>query len=139
MKASLRRLAAVAALAVPFACVARDLDADALARAIGSLKSNAYEARLFTGALVDGQLTYQYARIHRDEISKQVRDAATPLEQPTSSTLAPRAARAKALAARLAAALEALNGHIGENDAARAASREADAVASELKKLSAGS
>ena len=139
MKASLCRLAAAAALAAPLACVARDLDADALARAIGNLKSNANEARLFGDALVDGQLTYQYARIHRDEISRQVRDAAKPLDGPALPALSPRAARAKALAARLAASLEALNGHIGENEAARAASHEAGAVASELKNLSGGS
>ena len=137
MKAPTRLPAFVAALAVTLASAA-DLDRDALARAIRNLKSNAQETRLFLAALRDDQLTYQYARIHRQELAEQVRDSAKPFDKAAPQPLASKAARAKILAARLAATLEGLNGHIGEGDAARQAASEAEATAREIDTLAGG-
>jgi hypothetical protein len=137
MKA-LRRAVAVAAIAVPLSCVARDLDAEALARAIGDLKSNAQEARLFLEALRDDQLTNQYARVHREELADQLRDAMKPLERRAPESLAPKAARASALGERMKAALEGLNGHIGERDAAGKAATDVEAAARDLDALAKG-
>jgi hypothetical protein len=137
MKATKRALALLAALAIPLASAA-DLDSDALARVIRNLKSNAQETRLFLAALRDGRLTYQYARIHRDELAEQVHDSARPLDKGAPEPLAAKAARAKALAARLAATLEGLAGHIGEDDAAQKAISEADATARDIEKLEGG-
>jgi hypothetical protein len=105
----LRRLAAVAALVVPLAAAARDLDADALARTLANLQSNAQEARLFMQALGDSQLTAPYARVHREELSRQVRESAKPLEETAPPPLAAKAQRAKALARKLGDALETLD------------------------------
>jgi hypothetical protein len=137
MKATKRALALLAVLAVPMASAA-DLDRDALARVIANLKSNAQETRLFLAALRDGQLTYQYARIHREELAKQVRDCAKPLDKAAPEPLAAKAARAKTAAAKLAATLEGLAGHIGESDAARQAASEAETSARDIDKLESG-
>jgi hypothetical protein len=109
MQGTLRRLAAVAALVVPFSAAARELDADALARALDNLQSNAQEARLFIQALHGSQLTGPYARVHREELSRQVRDSARPLDGTASPPLAQKAERAKSLARKLGEALDALD------------------------------
>jgi hypothetical protein len=136
MKASLARIAAAAiAMCVPLACAARELDADAFARAAKGLASNAREARTFVEALRDDQLTYAYAFVHREALAKQVRDTAKPLDDPAPAVLAPKASRAKQLAEKLRDVLERMNGHIGEPDAAAGAARELDPIASDLAKL----
>jgi hypothetical protein len=51
-------------------------------------------------------VTAAYARVQREEIAKQVRDAAKPLDDPTPQPLAARAANAKALAEKVSSALK---------------------------------
>ena len=105
MKGALSGLA-IAAMLAPLACTAGELDAGALDRSIESLRSSAQETRMLLDASYAGQVTAAYARVQREELTKQVRDAAKPLDDPAPQPLAARAANAKALAQKLSSALK---------------------------------
>jgi hypothetical protein len=105
VKGALPRLA-IAAMLAPLACAAGELDAGALDRSIQALRSSAQETRMLLAASYAGQVTAAYARVQREEIAKQVRDAAKPLDDPTPQPLAARAANAKALAEKVSSALK---------------------------------
>ena len=105
MKGALPRLA-IAAMLAPLACAGGELDAGALDRSILALRSSAQETRMLLDASYAGQVTAAYARVQREELAKQVRDAAKPLDDPAPQPLATRAANAKALAEKVSSALK---------------------------------
>jgi len=113
VKGALPRLA-IAAMLAPLACAAGELDAGALDRSILALRSSAQETRMLLDASYAGQVTAAYARVQREELAKQVRDAAKPLDDPAPQPLAARAANAKALAEKVSSALKDEDVHAAE-------------------------